>query len=224
MSTSSNKPRLWKQEINLFGHKINMETESVHKRWAIKIYESFKTFKNLKPQFILTKAPLILRLFIIAEASTWVYCNFLINKHEKVHDFFTNNSIFKLIVKDKLSDYIFNIGIYYFFGKIMYIRSKSTFYSIFFVGSLCSFPLNKLNTYLKKIEELNLFNPSSNILPKMILSTCFLQYFYYFFSDSKFRLVKDFSIDKKAFVIFLAIYLSSKILQLFSNYTSESIK
>ena len=33
-----------------------------------------------------------------------------------------------------------------------------------------------------------------------------------FFSDSKFRLVKDFSIDKKAFVIFIWIYFTSKIL------------
>jgi hypothetical protein len=231
MSTGSNKHRLWRQEINLFGHKMNMETESTHKRWVIKIFESYKVFKNLKPQFLMTKTPLILRLYILGEAATWVYCNFFKNKYEKIDRYISNYPIYKLIEKDKFSDYIINIGIYYFLGKLMYIRSKSTFYSIFFVGSTCSFALNSFNSYFKtkvsqetRIDEFNLFNPSSNILPKMIMSTSLLQYFYYFFSDSKFRLVKDFSIDKKAFVIFIWIYFTSKILQFFSNYTSESIK
>jgi hypothetical protein len=230
-STNKSKPQIWRQEINLFNHKLNMETSGTHKKWMIKISDSYKYFKAIRPQMIATKSPLILKLFIFGEIGTWAYSNFIKGQNAYLDEVILSNPIYHLIKKDSAADYLVNIGIYSYIGKFMYIRNKFSFYSLFFFGSVLSLPLDKVNSYAKKyfdknlnIEEFNLFNPSCNLLPKMIVSTSIMQYLNYFFSNNRFMLKEGFTLDKKALVMFIWVYTFSKISQFISNFTTESIK
>jgi hypothetical protein len=237
MSTESTgkKAHIWRQEINVFNNKLTLETSGTHKRWMIKIWDSYKYYKFIRPQVIATKSPFILKLFIFGEISVWAYSNFIRGKYENIQNYLdqyvVENPIYQLIKKDNTVDYLANIMVYSYLGKFMYVKNKFSFYSIFFLGSALSFPLLKVKDYIScyfdknlNIEEFQLFNPTNNLIPKMILSLSVMQYLNYFLSDSRFVIKEGLTIDKKAITLFLWIYTFSKLTQYFSNYTTESIK
>lgn len=237
MSTepTSKKAHIWRQEINLFNNKLTLETSGTHKRWMIKIWDSYKYHKFIRPQVFSNKSPIILRLFILGEISVWTYSNFIRVKYDRIQNYIdkyvVDNPIYQLFKKDNTLDYLANIMVYSYLGKFMHVKSKFSFYSIFLLGSALSFPLKKVKDYIAKyfdknlnIEEFQIFNPTSNLIPKMMISTSVMQYLNYFLSDSRFVIKEGLTIDKKAITLFLWIYTFSKITQFWSNYTTESIK
>lgn len=224
------KPVIWRQEINLFNNKVMMETTGTHKNWMVKLYSSFKTLKQIRPSFIVMRTPILIKFFVFGELAVYAYSNFFRQHDVLFKKDIISNPVYNFFKKDRLADYLVNCGIYTTLGKFLYLRNKTAFYSIFLFGLLLSIPLDNFNNNTKlyfeeklKIDDFEIFK-SVNIIPKMLISLSLLQYLNFFLSNNKFKVFDGFKIDKKAIFTFLIIYSISKITQLFSNFTTESIK
>jgi hypothetical protein len=224
------KPMIWRQEINVFNNKVMMETTGTHKNWMVKIYSSYKTLKHIRPSFIVMRTPNLIKLFILGELAVYTYSNF-IKKHDVMFKKeIVTNPVYNFFKKDRFADYLVNCVIYTTLGNFLYLRNKTTFYSVFLIGSLLSIPFEKVNNKILlffeeklKIEDFQIYQ-SVNIVPKMLISLSILQYLNFFLSNNKFRVFDSLKIDKKAIFTFLIIYSISKITQICSHFTTESIK
>jgi hypothetical protein len=226
----------WRQELNIFGNNIMMENNGPKKVWMIKIYQTYKYLNSFKLHFLSAKLPSLLKLFIAGEILTWGYTNFVRkylaeNDLAYVSNTISNNFIYKFFLKEQSLDYLLNISIYATLGKALYIQNKNLLFGIFFTGGLFSFLIFHLNDKTKiyfdekiNIEDFNLFNPSINIIPKLLISFFILRFFYFLLDDSPLNLGKKFKLDKKSIFLFIWMYFIGKTSQLLSHFWSETLK
>jgi len=186
--------------------------------------------------------PGVLKLMILSEIFTFayfkfgkIYCSLNPDNSNLQNINKTINSkcrlLFDLFYKDYNFDYFLNVAIYGYLGKSLYVQNKHLFYSLFAIGAMSSYLMIKLNHKTKKyfdeeikIEDFNLFNPSSNIIPKLFISFILIRYLNFLISDSPLNISKNFKIDKKSVIMLLWLFSIAKSSQLISNFWSETLK
>lgn len=232
----SNVPRkAWAQDLNLFGNKMRLETTGTRKLWGIKIFQTYKFVKLFKGNFLSTKMPSMIKIFIAAELGVWFYTKFGKDKVQNysldIYNMINNNSIYHLFKKNNNFDYFFNIFVYSFIGKSLYIQNKKLFYLFFCGGTAFSCLLSLVNKNNKKyfedklqIDDFNLFSPGPNVVPKLLLSYYTIKYLNYFLQDNPWKLGKSLQMDSKSIYMFFSLFSIAKISQFFSTFYGESLK
>jgi hypothetical protein len=229
---------IWVQNVTLFGNKIPLHTTNLRKSWGIKSYETFRYWKVFKTQFTNTKQSSLLKLFITFELGAWIYskiCKTYIMDHnastKDIDQIISTSTVYKLFQKENHVDYLSNIVIYNYLGKLLYIKNKKLFYTVFLLGGISSYLFLKLNDKVRvyfedklNIEDFSLYSTSPNLIPRILVTTNMLLFGNYFLKENFFHAFELIPINYKVFYMFFWSVFITKFSRFLSYLSNENVK
>jgi hypothetical protein len=206
-----------RSEIDIHGNKLMMENMNSRKEFGVKILNTYRIFRNIRHR-LNYRNPFVNGLIALEIG------NYIFNEVIK-----TDNDYISYWRQNNKADYVWNCGIYFTLGRLLYITHRNLFLSIIPIGVGLNYLDyayikqwdNKIADYLN-FDNVNLIS-EKNIIPKLFLAfslTSFLSYFL----KKKIWTLKSLKFNRQNFTMFFGLFFISKFLKYMSYLTSESIK
>jgi hypothetical protein len=208
---------VFRNEIDILGNRLMMENMNTRKEAGVKLLNAYRTFRAIKPKLNL-RNPLV-NILIVFECG-----NYFLNEYIK-----TDNTFVKYWRQNNKVDYIWNSGIYFTLGRILYLANKSLCVSILPMGLTFNFLDykyiveydKKLSEHLK-IDNINIVS-QKNIIPKLFLAFSLTNLMSYVFKKKVWTL-KLLIFNRQNFTMFFGLFFIAKLLKYLSYITSQSVE
>jgi hypothetical protein len=225
---------LWKQEVNLFGHKLYLENSNAKKQIGMKIFETIKKYPTFKTQFFQSKAPIFVKFFMGWEVVSLIYQTFIKDKFQVINKLW-EKSVPPILIQQEYNvlNTLSNCAIYFYIGKTLYLINRRLFYGINLLGLPVSYLMamsnEKIKTFVSDqvgIEDFYIFY-QNNIIPKLLLSSSIILFLNFFIQERVYRSKKYKFIpplSRKAIFMFFTLFFLGKYTQFLSNFTTQNLK